>query len=82
LRRLLGAFRHSVALNDLNIEINVGVEWDWLTTKRGVSVGTTIGVVGWAIKCGFVTLMKLLNCEVPAVENFSVTEREDLWHTS
>jgi len=79
---LLGELWHSVALNDLNIEIDVGVERNWLTTDWGPGVSTTISIVRWARKMGLVTLVELWNSEIPAVEHLSGTEGEGLWETS
>jgi hypothetical protein len=38
---VFGEFWGSVALNDLNIEIDIGTEWDWLSTNWGPGVGIT-----------------------------------------
>lgn len=79
---MLGKFRNSIALNNLNFEVHIRVQWDWLTADWGPSVGTTISVVGWAINFGNVTLVKLWNSKIPAMEHLSGAEAEGFWLTS
>lgn len=79
---VLGELWNSVALNNLDVEVNIGVKWDWLTTNWSPGESTAIGIVGWTVKMSLSTLMELSNGEVPAVEHFSSTEGEGLWSAS
>lgn len=36
---------YSVAINYFNIELNIRVKWDWLSTEWGLGESTTVGVV-------------------------------------
>lgn len=65
-----------VAFNDLNIEFNIRMEWNWLATNWCLGESTAISIVGWAIKVSLSTLAKLSDGEVPAVECLSSTEGE------
>jgi len=38
----------SVALNDLDLEIDVRAKWDWLSSKRSLSVSISPSLEGWA----------------------------------
>ena len=69
---------HVRALNNFDFEINVGVEWDWLAADWGPGEGAAVNVVRWAVKFGFVTLVKLWDREVPAVEDFMGAEAKGL----
>ena len=79
---VFGELWNSVAFDNLDIEINIGVEWDWLTTNWSPGEGTTVGIVRWAIKMSLGTLMELSESKIPAVEDFSSTEGEGLWPAS
>jgi len=35
----------SVALNNFDIEINIRVKWDWLSTKRCLGISSSISIV-------------------------------------
>ena len=63
---LLGELWDSVAVDNLDIELNIGVEWDWLAAEWGLGESTTVSVVGWAVKAGLVSLVELSEGEVPA----------------
>jgi hypothetical protein len=82
LRNLLGEFWDSIALNNLDIEVHIGSKWDWLTTDWCPGEGSTVSIVGWARKMSLVTLVKLWDSKIPAVEDFSSSEREGLWLAS
>jgi hypothetical protein len=76
------SFRSMVALNDLNIEGDITVEWNWLTTKRSLSVGTSVSVVAWAVESSLGSLGELGDCEFPALEYLASSECEYSWHTT
>jgi len=63
---LSGELWDSVAVNDFDIELNIGVEWDWLTTEWGLGESATVGEVGWAVKACLISLMELSESEIPA----------------
>lgn len=73
---------NSVAFNNFDVEIHIGVEWDWLATNWSPGEGTTIGIVGWAVKMSLGTLMELSESKIPAAEHFVCTEGEGLWSAS
>merc|ERR1711990_181940 len=79
---LLGELWDSVAVDNLDVELNIGVEWDWLATEWGLGESATVSVVGWAVKTGLVSLVELSESEVPAREDFVGSEREGLWETA
>lgn len=78
----LGEIWDSVALNNLDVEINIGVEWDWLATNWGPGEGTTVDIVRWAVKMSLGTLVELSDSKIPTVEDLSSTEGEGLWSAS
>ena len=59
-------FWGSVAFNDLNIKVDIRVEWDWLSSNWCPGTGSTPSVVRWAGKSGLRTLLELWHGEVPA----------------
>jgi len=79
---LFGELWDSVAVKYFNIEFNIGVEWDWLTTKWGLGESTSISVVGWAVKACLGSLLELSKSEIPASKDFMSSKREGLWKTS
>jgi hypothetical protein len=79
---VFGELWNSVAFNNLDVEVNIGVEWDWLATNWSPGEGTTVDKVGWAVKMSLGTLMELSESKIPTVEDFSSTEREGLWSAS
>jgi hypothetical protein len=79
---LLGLFWDSVTLNNLNIEINIRTKWDWFSTDWCPLEGSTVNIVGWAIKMGLITLAKLWDSKIPTVEDFSSSKGEGLWLSS
>jgi len=82
LSNLLGEFWDSVALNDLDIKVDIGSERDWLTTEWGPGESGTIYIVGWAVKMGLVSHMELWDSKIPAVEFLSSSEGESDWEAS
>jgi hypothetical protein len=71
----------SVAIFDSELEIDVRVKWDWLTTNWWPGEGTTPGVVRWAWKLGNISLLELGNCKIEALPDFGLTDSEGLWST-
>lgn len=69
------------AVLDLDVEDDVGVKRDWLSTERGLGVGSPPGVVGWAGDGGLVSLVELGEGEVPALEDLVVSDGEGLGET-
>jgi len=72
----------SVALNNINLEINIGSKRDWLSTKWGLGIGISPNLEGWAIEMSVVTLMELGNGIVEALEGLVGTKSENLWETT
>jgi hypothetical protein len=72
----------NVAFFNFEIEENVGSERDWLSTNWSPGVGLTVGEVIWAAEGNLVTRVELLNGEIPASEDFGVSDIECLWKTS
>jgi len=71
LGNLLSEVGGSVALNNLNVEINIRTEWDHLTTDWGPGEGGSPDIMGWAGKFSLSTLVELWDRKVPAMEDFS-----------
>lgn len=74
----LGSLWHLVALGDGDIEINVGVEWDWLSTNWGPGVGVAEGKVIWAVEEGSGSLGQLWDGEIPTFPDLGGTKGENL----
>ena len=72
----------SVTFSDFNIEVNVWVKWDWLSSERCLGVSSSISVVWWAADSCFSSLFQLRNCEIPTVEDFSWSKIEGFWCTT
>lgn len=79
LSEILDSVWDLVALNNINIEINIRVEGDWLSANSWPGVSITVGEVVWAVNLGSVSLSKLEKSEIPALEDLGGTESEDLW---
>lgn len=79
LSEVLDSIWDLVAFNNINIEINIRVEGDWLSTNTWPGVGITVGKVVWAVDLSSVSLSKLEESEIPALEDLGGTESEDLW---
>ena len=71
---LLCELWNSVAVNNFDIELNIGVEWNWLTTKWRLGESTTVSVIGWAVKACLGSLAELSKSEIPAGEDLVGTE--------
>lgn len=72
------SFWSSVALNNLNIKVNIRVERNWFTSKRSLSVCITPSVVSWASNLSLSSLLELRNSKIPTLENFRFTNGENL----
>ena len=76
---LLNEFWSSATLENLDFEINVRVEWDWLSSNWWPGEGISIGIEGWAVKSSNITLVELGQGKIPTSENLMVTKGESLW---
>jgi len=76
---LLNEFWGSTAFKDLDFEINIRVEWDWLSSNwwPGESISVSIG--WWAVKSSNITLVELGESKIPTFEDLVVTKGEGLW---
>jgi len=72
----------SVAINDLNVEINVGVQRDGLAANGWPREGATVSVERWAVQGCLCSLSQLGDSEVPAGENLMGTKSEGLGKTA
>lgn len=70
--------RDSVAIFDVDIEVNIRVQWDRLTSERRLSEGITPSVVSWAGKSSLGSLLELLEGKIPALEDFTSAKVENL----
>lgn len=70
--------RDSVAILNVDIEVNIRVQWDRLTSERRLSEGITPSVVSWAGKSSLRSLLELLEGKIPTLPNFTSAKVEDL----
>jgi hypothetical protein len=70
--------RDSVAILNGDIEVNIRVQRDGLTSERRLSIGITPSVVSWAGDSGLGSLFELLESKIPALENFTSAKVENL----
>jgi len=75
----LNEFWGSTTFKNVNLEINIRVEWDWFTSNWWPGESISISEEGWAIKGTNITLMELGKSKIPAFENLVVTKSESLW---
>lgn len=73
-----GSLWHLVALLDGDIEIDVRVEWDWLSTNWGPGEGVAVGKVVWAVEEGSGSLGQLWDGEIPTFPDLGGTKGENL----
>lgn len=66
-----------VAFLDSEIEVNIGVKWDWLSTNTWPGVGITVSKVIWAMNLSIGTLGELTNSQFEALEGLMGTEGEN-----
>jgi len=70
---------HLVTLSNGDIEINIRVEWDWLSTNWSPGVSITVGKVVWAVEEGSSSLGQLWDGKIPTFPDLRSSKGEDLW---
>jgi hypothetical protein len=67
----------SVAIFNIEIEMNIRVKRNWLTSERRLSESITPSVVSRASNSSLSTLLELRNSEIPTFEYFTSTKVEN-----
>ena len=76
---LLNEFWGSTTFKNLDLEVNVGVKWDWFTSNWWPGESVTISEIWWAVKSGNISLVELGKSKIPALENLVISKSESLW---
>jgi hypothetical protein len=72
------AIRNSVTVLNVDVEVDIRVKRDWLTSKRRMSECITPSVVSRTCKSGLSSLFELRNGKIPALEDFTSAKTEKL----
>lgn len=70
--------RNSVAINNIEVEVDIRVERDWLSSERRLGEGIAPSVVSWAGDSSLGSLFELLESKIPAGKNFTSAKVENL----
>lgn len=74
--------RSDVAFFNLEIEDDLGILRDWLSSDLWPDVGLTVGEAWWAIDSSIVTSTQDLNGLIPASHDLRSSNCESSWETA